>query len=88
MYTCMIYQHIDHVYICIQQVIIISIFMLNKKHKDIMWCNIKGLLTGNKLGVPNRPRLYKTKPSRLIGPRTGRPIKPHREQPSLLSERV
>ena len=42
----------------------------------------------NKLGVPNGPHLYKTRPSRLIGPRTGRPVRPCRELPSLLSERV
>ena len=45
-------------------------------------------VTGNKLGVPNRPNLYDAKPSKLIGSRTGRPIKPRRGLPSLLSEMV
>ena len=43
---------------------------------------------GNKPGVPNGPNLYDARPSKLIGPRTGRPIKPRGELPSLLSEWV
>ena len=43
---------------------------------------------GNKPGVPNGPNLCDARPSRLIGPRTGRPDKPHGELPSLLSEWV
>ena len=38
--------------------------------------------------VPNGPDLYKVRPGRFTGPRTGRPVKTRAELPSPLSERV
>ena len=38
--------------------------------------------------VPNGPDLYKVRPGKFTGPRTGRPVKTRAELPSPLSEMV
>ena len=43
---------------------------------------------GYKPRTPNGPDSCNRRPTRPIGPRTGRPVKPRGELPSLLSERV